>query len=150
MKVILIKDVKGVGAVGEVKEVASGYGQNFLIKKGLAKLATAEGIHTAEAQKQAAAHRKQVEIQTAQENKRKLQGTKISFKLKAGASGKVFGSISSKEIESELKKLGYDVDKKNITTQPIKTFGTFDVSVKLYTGISATIQVVTEPDLITK
>lgn len=150
MKVILLKEVKGVGKVGEVKEVAAGYGQNFLIKKGLAKLATAEGIHTAKAQQDAAAHRKQVEIQTAQENMRKLQGTEINLTLKAGASGKAFGSISSKEIESELAKLGYKVDKKNISMDAIKTFGTFEAQVKLYAGISATIKIITEPDLITK
>ncbi|MFI3167338.1 MAG: 50S ribosomal protein L9 [Bacillota bacterium] len=150
MKVILLKDVKGVGVQGEVKEVAVGYGQNFLIKKGLAKLATAEGIHTAKAQKDAAAHRKQVEIQTAQENMRKLQGTEIKLTLKAGASGKAFGSISSKEVESELAKLGYSVDKKNISMDAIKTFGTFEAQVKLYTGIVATIKIISEPDLITK
>ncbi len=148
MKVILLKDVKGVGKAGEVKEVAIGYGQNFLIKKGLAKLATAEGIHTAKAQQDAAAHRKQVEIQTAQENMRKLQGTEIKMLLKSGASGKAFGSITSKEVEIELAKLGYQIDKKNISMDAIKTFGVFDATIKLYAGISATIKIITEQDLI--
>lgn len=143
MKVILLKDVKGTGKAGDVCEVAVGYGQNFLIKKGLAKVATAEIVHTAKAQKDAAAYHKQQDILKAQEDKRTLSEVVVEIGLKAGAGGRVFGSVTSKEIADELQKLGYAVDKKMISTDPIKTFGLFEVGVKLYAGISATVKVKT-------
>ena len=143
MKVILLKDVKTLGKAGEVKEVASGYGHNFLVKTGLAKIATSEGINVANAKQSSMEFKKKTIALNAENLKKELQGKEFTLSLKAGVGGKVFGSITSKEIEVALAKEGYNIEKRMIVSDTIKTFGKFDVQVKLHPGVVAKIVIVT-------
>ena len=111
MKVIFLKDVKGSGKKGEIAEVSDGYARNFLIKKGLAEEATAVKINSLNIKKGAEDFHRQEEIKALKEEAKKLNGTQITLKIKCGENGKVFGSVTAKEIADELTALGYTVDK---------------------------------------
>ena len=147
MKVLLLKDVKTVGKKGEIVEVNDGYARNFLMKKGMAQQATA-GVNNETNQKNAAlARQKQKEYEDALAMAKELDGKVIGIVIKFGDNGKSFGAVTSKEISSELLKLGYDVDKKKINLKDsIKSAGVFDVEVKVYTNVSATIRVEVKPE----
>ena len=138
MKVILLKDVKGTGKQGEIKEVADGYGQNFLVKKGLAVVANNENINKLAGQKAHEQHEIDVAVAKAQEIADKINGKTLTVTAKAGEGGRLFGSVTSKEISTELKKqFGVDIDKKKITVADIKGFGEYSATAKLYKGVSA-------------
>ena len=142
MKVILQKDVKGIGKVGDIVNVSDGYGRNYLIPRGLAIDATESNINILNEKKKALEKKRQKEVEAAQEIAKKLSQETIKLKVKTGENGKLFGSITSKDIQDELKKRGYDIDKKKINlADAIKTTGTFNVDVKLYPGIQAKIKV---------
>ena len=112
MKVIFIKDVKGQGKKGEVKEVKDGYGMNYLIKNGYAVLATETSVKRLEKDNQKQEDLEQKELAKAQELKNKLSKIKLVFPVKTGEQNKVFGSISPKQITTELKKKGLILTKK--------------------------------------
>ena len=113
MKVILLQDVKGTGKKGEVHEVKDGYGVNFLIKKGLAQEASAKNLNLLQGQKDSAQHKIDVDIANAKEIAAKLQDKKITVLAKAGQNGRLFGTVTAKEISAAIKQeLGCDVDKK--------------------------------------
>lgn len=139
MKVILLEDVKGTGKKGEIKEVKDGYANNCLIKKGLAKEATAQNINILEGQKASAQHKIDVERAEAQAIAEKLEGKKVSVTAKAGQNGRLFGTITSKEVSAAIKStLGCDVDKKKISiAAKIEGFGDFSAEARLYAGVSA-------------
>lgn len=140
MKVLLLKDVKTVGKKGEIVEVNDGYARNFLMKKGMAQQATAGVINETNQKNAALARQKQKEYEDALAMAKELDGKVIGIVIKFGDNGKSFGAVTSKEISSELLKLGYDVDKKKINLKDsIKSAGVFDVEVKVYTNVSATI-----------
>ena len=142
MKVLLLKDVKTVGKKGEIVEVNDGYARNFLMKKGMAQQATAGVINETNQKNAALARQKQKEYEDALAMAKELDGKVIGIVIKFGDNGKSFGAVTSKEISSELLKLGYDVDKKKINLKDsIKSAGVFDVEVKVYTNVSATIRV---------
>ncbi|AGB20304.1 50S ribosomal protein L9 [Thermoanaerobacterium thermosaccharolyticum] len=142
MKVILQKDVKGIGKVGDIVNVSDGYGRNYLIPRGLAIDATESNINILNEKKKALEKKRQKEVEAAQEIAKKLSQETIKLKVKTGENGKLFGSITSKDIQDELNKRGYDIDKKKINlADAIKTTGTFNVDVKLYPGIQAKIKV---------
>lgn len=142
MKVILLQDVKKQGKKDEIIDVSEGYANNFLIKQGLAKPAN-EG--NKKQLNRILEERKQGElnqIKQCEELKNKLLNVNIKFKVKTGAQDKVFGNISSKQICEELKKIGYDIDKKKINvTNPIDVLGTHNVEIKLHKKVTATIKV---------
>ncbi|AII14744.1 50S ribosomal protein L9 [Campylobacter iguaniorum] len=143
MKVLLIKDVKGLGKAGEVKDVKDGYGNNFLIGKGLAKAATDAVLRQYEAAKKKEAETKAYEISQSQKLASELSNVKILIKSKLGANGALFGSVTKDDIANALKEQkGYDVDKKSIECDHIKTTGTYDVSLKLGNSISAKFELV--------
>ncbi|MEG0692126.1 MAG: 50S ribosomal protein L9 [Oscillospiraceae bacterium] len=146
MKVILTQDVKGSGKEGELVNVSDGYAKNFLLKKGLAIEASASAINAKQTKDSAIAHHAQVELDTAKETAKKLEGQTIKIKAKAGANGKLFGSITSKELAEELTKCyGVEVNKKKITlTSDVKAYGEFNFEVKLHTGVSATMKLIVE------
>ena len=147
MKVILLKDVKGTGKAGEVKEVADGYARNFLLAKGLALEANAKNLSDLAGKKSSEQHKKDVEKANAQEICDKINGKKVIAKAKAGQGGKLFGSITSGNIADLIEnQLGSKVDKKKVSANEIKAFGTYEAEVRLYTGISAkiTVEVVEE------
>lgn len=142
MKVIFLKDVKGSGKKGEIAEVSDGYARNFLIKKGLAEEATAVKINSLNIKKGAEDFHRQEEIKALKEEAKKLNGTQITLKIKCGENGKVFGSVTAKEIADELAALGYTVDKKRVILKdPIKLLGVYAVDVKFLPEVIAKIKV---------
>ena len=143
MKVILKADVKGSGKKGEIINVSDGYARNFLFPKGLAAEANAQAMNEYNNAQASKKHHEQVLKEAAEKNKKLLDSTEIVIKAKAGAGGRLFGSVTSKEISAEIKnKLSIDIDKKKIVLDSdIKAFGTFTVPVKLYSGISAQLKV---------
>ena len=142
MKVIFLKDVKGQGKKGEIKNVSDGYATNFLFAQGLAKPATDSNMKQLEHQSAAEAKHKEQEKQEAQALAKTLEATTLVLKTKAGEGGRVFGSITSKHIAEELKQQGYDIDKRKIQLDdPIKTLGVTQVPIKLHPAVKATLKV---------
>ncbi|HNX63640.1 MAG TPA: 50S ribosomal protein L9 [Oscillospiraceae bacterium] len=142
MKIILLKDVKGTGKQGEVKEVADGYARNFLLSKGLALEATPKNLSDLAGKKSSEQHKKDVEKANAQEIADSINKKKITVKAKAGQGGKLFGSVTSGNIADVIEKqLGFKVDKKKISSAEIKAFGTYEAEIRLYNGISAKVTV---------
>ncbi|MBO7215100.1 MAG: 50S ribosomal protein L9 [Clostridia bacterium] len=142
MKIILLKDVKGTGKAGEIKEVADGYARNCLIKKGLAEEATSVKVNSLNIKKDAQVFHKQEEIKALKEEAKRLNGEKITVKIKCGENGRVFGSITSKEIAEVLNEKGFSVDKKKILLKDaIKSVGEFTVEVKFLPDAVAKIKV---------
>lgn len=143
MQVILNKDVKGTGKAGEVVKVSDGYARNMLFPKGLATEATPANIRALEKQKAQEAAKKAEEKAAALELAKKLEDVKIVIKTKCGEGGRLFGSITSKDIAEETKKqTGYVIDKKKIQlSSPIRNIGKFDIKVKLYPEVVGTLTV---------
>lgn len=149
MKVILLQDVKGSGKKGELVNVSDGYGRNYLLPHKLAIEADAKAINEMKNAEQSKQFRIEQEKAAAKSNADKINNQTLKIVGKAGKGGKLFGSITSKEIASELKKkFGIDVDKRKVVLEvDIKTFGTYNCEVKLYTGISAKLNImVTETE----
>ncbi len=143
MKVLLIKDVASLGKAGEVKEVKDGYGQNFLIKKGVAKLATAEVIAQHKEEERLAAENLAKEIASLKELAKKLDQLKIILKKKVGQNGHLFGSITKDEVaHALLEQHTIEIDKKHITDKlSIKTIGEHTLDLKLGHAIHATLHI---------
>ena len=142
MKVVLLQDVKGHGKKGELCNVSDGYARNFLFPKKLAVEADSTALNELKNREQAAAHHKQEEINAAKATADALNGKSIVIKAKAGSNGKLFGSVTSKEIAAEIKNaLGIEIDKKKMSVADIKNFGEYTAEIKLYQGISAKITV---------
>ena len=140
MKVILLCDVKGTGKKGDIVEVSDGFGSNFLVKQGKAKICTSMIENMANQAKVSRDYHKEQERLQAIELQKKLDGQSVTLKIKTGESGKVFGSITNKEISDTLIQLGYNVDKKNIILKsPIKNIGIYQIECKLYSGINCKI-----------
>ena len=143
MKVILQQDVKGQGKKGEMIEVSEGYGRNFLLPRKLAVPATADAINTMNLKEKA---RKAEEARLkaeAQEIAGKLQNCPVKLSAKAGNGGKLFGAVTNKEISEGLKaQYGVDIPKQKIVLdEPIKAYGTYKASCRLYGDVSGTITV---------
>ncbi len=143
MKVILKADVKGHGKKGDLVNASDGYAKNFLIPKGLAVMADATSINELESKKSAERYHKNQEEMRARELADNLEGKKITFKVKAGDNGKLFGSITAKDIAEEIKmQLHLEVDKKKISIgDGIKVLGTTEAIIKVYPNISANVKV---------
>jgi large subunit ribosomal protein L9 len=143
MKVIFLKDVKGKGKKGEVKNVADGYAHNFLIKQGLAKEANNANISTLDALKKKEEKEAAEELAEAQKLKEVLDQITVELTAKAGEGGRLFGSITTKQIAEELqKKHGIKIDKRKMElTDAIRTLGHTKVPVKLHHEVVATLTV---------
>ncbi len=141
MKVLLIKDVKGLGKAGEVKEVKDGYGQNFLVGKGLAQVATNEVLKKHASVERKKAENEAKEIEELKQLAVKLDKLKVTITKKLGNTGHLFGSVTKDEIASALlEQHGIDIDKKHINhKEAIKITGTHDLDLKLGHGMHATI-----------
>ena len=148
MKVILQQDVKGQGKKGQMVEVSDGYGRNFLLPRKLAVEATAENVNTMKMQDKAKQARLAEEKAQAQALAERLKGVQVKIKARAGQGGKLFGSITSKEISEELKKqFDMDVNKSKIVlSDPIKSFGAFEVKCKLGSEVSGVINLLVIED----
>lgn len=142
MKVIFIKDMKGQGKKGQVKEVSDGYAANFLLPRGIARPATEGNMKTLENQNAAEEKRKQEEKKEAEVLGKKLEGTTIQLKAKAGEGGRLFGAITSKQIAEAVAKTGIKLDKRKIELEePIRTLGVTQMTVKLHPEVKATLKV---------
>ncbi len=142
MKVVLLQDVKGHGKKGELCNVSDGYARNFLFPKKLAVEADNAALNELKNREEAAAHHKKEEIAAAQNTANALNGKEVVIKAKAGSNGKLFGSVTSKEIAAEIKNnLGIEIDKKKMSVADIKNFGEYTAEIKLYQGIVAKITV---------
>ena len=143
MQVIFLKDLKGQGKKGEIKEVSDGYAINFLIKKGYALKKTEGSLNKLKEQKENDKILDEKNRENALKLKDKLEKITINFKVKS-KDGKMFGSISTKQIKEELSKLGYDIDKKQIESITINTLGMHIVKITLYKDIKGDLKVHTE------
>lgn len=142
MDVILKADVKGLGKKGERVKASDGYARNFLFPKGLAVEANAQSLTELRNREQSNQHKIDTEIAAANASKDKLQGKTVKLTAKAGQNGKIFGSVTAKEVAAEIsKQFGVTVDKRKITMDDIKNFGSYKIEVKLYTNISAEMTV---------
>ena len=141
MQVIFLKDLRGQGKKGEIKEVADGYAKNFLIAKGYAVKKTETSLSKLNIEKEE--NRKLDEKLTKEAHAmiKKLETVTLTFKAKAGKMDKMFGSISNKQIKEELEKKGYNFDKKQIVSENINSFGYHDVTISLYKDIVGKIKV---------
>lgn len=143
MKVIFLQDVKGKGKKGEVKKVSPGYAQNFLFKKNLAIEATPGNLKALEAKKRKEQQKEQEEKEAAIKLKEVLDQTTVRLQAKSGDGGRLFGSITSKQIAEALKKEhGHKIDRRKIELdEPIRALGHTKVSVKLHPEVQGTIHV---------
>jgi len=143
MKVILLQDVKSLGKKGELVKASDGYARNFLFPKGLAKEANAQAMNELKNAENAKQYKIETDIKKANEAKAMLEGETFKMTAKAGNGGRLFGSVTPKEISAEIKKQkGIDVDKRKITLDAdIKAFGTYNAEIKLYNGIIAKVKV---------
>lgn len=142
MKVVLLEDVKGKGKKGEIINVSDGYGRNYLIARGLAAEPTAQLKNDFSGKKSSQQFKIDTETEAARENASKLDGRTFEMRVKGGDSGKLFGSVTSKEIAELIKaNTGIDVDKKKVDAETIKSFGCYPVTLKLYKGITARVSI---------
>ncbi len=140
MKVILKADVKGSGKKGDIIEVSDGYARNFLLKKGLADVATASGINEISQRKTADAYHKAENEKALRELAKEVNKKEVTVSIRAGENGKVFGSVTTAQIAAALAELGYEVDKKKIVLKDaIKTLGAFEAEIRLMEGVTAKI-----------
>ncbi|ANB56893.1 ribosomal protein L9 [Anoxybacillus sp. B7M1] len=143
MKVIFLKDVKGKGKKGEIKNVADGYAQNFLFKQGLAVEATPTNLKALEAQKNKEKRQAEEELAKAKQLKEQLEQLTVQLSAKAGEGGRLFGSITSKQIAEALQsQFQLKVDKRKIELEDaIRALGYTNVPVKLHPEVTATLKV---------
>lgn len=144
MKVILLENVKGQGKKGDMIQVSDGYARNFLLPRKLAMEATTDAINAKKISDDAAQRRYAQEKQAAVELSRKLAEMPVRIRAKAGSGGRLFGSVTTKEIsEALLAQHKVDIPKTKLTLEePIKTFGTFEVKAKLFTEVNGVLKVV--------
>ena len=142
MKVILLKDVQGQGKAGDLVDVNEGYARNFLIKKGLAEVATATKINELNQRKASEEYHRQEDIKAMTALAAELKGKSFGVRIKVGQGGKVFGSVTGANIADAIKEAGYDIDKKKIVlAQPIKSVGDYEVEIKLLEGVGTKVKV---------
>lgn len=143
MKVVLNQDVKGIGKKLQIVEVSEGYARNFLLPKKIASIADNKNLNEAKNKKEAADYKKQVELEAANKQKEKIEKTYIEFKEKQGTGGRLFGSVTEKEIADKIKeKFDIEVNKKKIVlNEPIKNLGSYTANIKLYEGVVAKLKI---------
>lgn len=142
MKVIFIKDLKGQGKKGDIKEVKDGYGNNFLIKNGYAIQATEGNLKHYNTEKEKEKLNENLKIKDCESLKQQLEKITIKIQVKVGAQDRVFGSVSTKQIVQELKKQGYDIDKNKISIDsPLSCLGTHIVKIELHKQVIADLKV---------
>lgn len=140
MKVILKADVKSLGKKGDLVNTSDGYARNFLFPKGLAIEANAQAMNEFNNKETAKKFHKAEEIKAANELKDRIEGKTFKVAAKAGANGKLFGSVIAKDVSAAIKEeMGENIDKRKISMQDIKAFGTTQIEVKVYQGITAKV-----------
>lgn len=145
MKVLLNQDVKGTGKKGEIVDVSDGYARNFLLPRKMAAPADSASINAAQIQKSAAQHRKFTAGVKAREQALLLDGASVRVRANVGENGKLFGTVSAKEIAQALKEQkGIDLDRKKISVDTIRATGTYTAKASLFEGVSAVFNVIVE------
>ena len=140
MKVILKADVKSLGKKGDLVNTSDGYARNFLFPKGLAIEANAQAMNEFNNKETAKKFHKAEEIKAANELKDRIEGKTFKVAAKAGANDKLFGSVTAKDVSAAIKEeMGENIDKRKISMQDIKAFGTTQIEVKVYQGITAKV-----------
>ncbi len=143
MKVILLADVKGQGKKNDVINVSDGYAKNFLIPRGLAKIADAQALNDVKVREEARLYRIATEKKEAEALAARLKEITVVIKASSGGDGRLYGSVTAKDISERLAAdFGIEIDKRKLTLpEPIKAFGTYPVEAKLYSEVNATITV---------
>ncbi len=143
MKVVLLQDIKSLGKKGELVNVSDGYARNFLFPKTLAKEANAQAMNELRNAEQSKKYKIETERAAAESAKAVLEGATFVMPAKAGESGKLFGKITAKELSAEIKKQKHlDIDKRKIiVSEDIKRVGDYTAEIKLYTGVTADINI---------
>ena len=143
MKVVLKQDVKTIGKKDEMHEVSDGYARNFLLPRGLAVQADAAAVNMVKTKAEATQHHAAQELANAQAIAAKINGKSVALKAKAGQGGRLFGSVTAKDIAAELTKLaGEEIDKRKVVLDAdIKAFGSYQVDVKVYPKVTAKVTV---------
>lgn len=147
MKLILTADVKGQGKKGEMVNVSDGYARNFLLPRGLAVQADAQAMTELRNREESKAHRLAEEKAAAESTAKTLDGGRLLLKVKAGASGKIFGTVTAKEVGEAIRAAyGVEIDRRKIVMKDVKSLGEYPVSIKLYTGIAAAMTLAVEQE----
>ena len=147
MRLILRKDIESLGEVGDVGEVADGYGLNYLIPKGLALHATASTVRATQHEQRLREAQIQAAKRSAQDYAGEFSGVELEFSMRVGADGRLFGSVTNRMIEDALQEKGLDVNRRKIVLdEPIKMVGTYDVDIRLHQEVRASVQVKVMPD----
>ncbi|MCG3111227.1 MAG: 50S ribosomal protein L9 [Candidatus Manganitrophus sp. SA1] len=142
MKVILREDVDKLGRMGDLVNVADGYARNFLLPRNMAALATTKNIKSLEHEKRVIADRVKKEKMAAEEEAKKISAVSVSIPVQVGEEGKLFGSVTSKDIADAIAAQGFEIDKRRIQLEkPIKEIGTFMVPVKVHHDVTAQVKV---------
>ena len=147
MRLILRKDIENLGEVGDVVEVADGYGLNYLIPKGLALHATASTVRATQHEQRLRDAQIQAAKRSAQDYAGEFSGVELEFSMRVGADGRLFGSVTNRMIEDALQEKGLEVNRRRIVLdEPIKKVGTYDVDIRLHQEVRASVQVKVMPD----
>lgn len=147
MRVVLKKDVPGLGRSGDVKDVADGYAKNFLLPRGLAGEASAGALKQVAHERQAAKAKKDRERDDAKELAARLATTTLTFRLKVGPQGKAFGSVTAKDVADALARQGTPVQHERIhLAEPLRSIGSHEVEVRLHSDVRAKVTVAIEPE----
>lgn len=147
MKVVLLQDVKNIGKKDEMHEVSDGYGRNYLLPRGLAIEANAAAMNEVKQKQDAKRHREEEQHAAAAEVAGKLDGQTVVVRARGGASGRLFGAVTVKDIAAQLAAQGLEVDKRKLSTnvREIKDYGDYTVEAKIAAGVSATFTVSVVP-----
>lgn len=145
MKVVLLKDVPNFGKRGDIKDVKDGYGRNFLLRNKLAEILTPSiekslGLEREKQDKAAIVLKENAELL-----RKKIQNLNLVFEIKAGESGRAFGSVTPLKILNELKKQGINLEKEQILAKPIKTLGNSKIKIKLHPDVEASLNILVKP-----
>jgi large subunit ribosomal protein L9 len=147
MKVLLLEDVINLGLAGDVVTVADGYGRNYLIPRGLAEVATPGSLKQADQIRRAGERKRVRELDSARELAERIEGLELTFKARAGETGKLYGSITTTDLaEAMERELGQEFDRRKIISDPLRQLGDHAVPVRLMTDVTATLKVVIEPE----
>ncbi len=141
MEVILKQPVRNLGDQDDIVKVKPGYARNFLIPQGLAILATASSKKALEEKKRQASHKQEFVKNQAQEKADSMEGTKIVIETLAGADGKLFGSVTSLQIANRLKEKGFDIDKRSVTIEDIRSTGEYEATIHLHKEVKVQIPI---------
>lgn len=147
MKVLLLEDVINLGQAGDVVSVADGYGRNYLIPRGMAKVATSGALKQADQIRKSGERKRDRELASAQDLARRIEALTLTFQARAGEKGKLYGSVTTADLaEAMERELGQEIDRRKIISDPLRQLGEHSVEVRLMTDVSATLKVIIESE----